>query len=54
MDLEEMIDNIQDKESRRFDTKKLQIATDQSTHEKDFAELAFMSVKRLALSISRP
>jgi uncharacterized protein (DUF2252 family) len=43
MDLEEIINNTQDKEIKRFYTKKLQKATEQSAHEKEFAELAFMS-----------
>lgn len=43
MDLEEIIEAIQDKESKRFYTKKLQKATKQRAHEKEFAELAFMA-----------
>jgi len=43
LDLIEIIENIQDKEGRRFYTKKLQQATDQSAHEKEFARLAYVS-----------
>ena len=40
-DLETIIGNIPDKENRRFYTKKLSKATEQSAHEKEFAKLAF-------------
>ncbi len=40
-DLEQVIDNIEDKESKRFYTKKLTGATEQSAHEKEFAKLTF-------------
>ncbi len=43
LDLNEIIDNIQNKQNKRFYTKKLQQATDQSAHEKEFAKLAFVS-----------
>ena len=43
MNLEEIINNTPDKEIKRFYTRKLQKATEQSAHEKEFAELAFMS-----------
>ena len=42
LDLNEIINNIQDKEHKRFYTKKLQRATDKSAHEKEFAKLAFI------------
>jgi uncharacterized protein (DUF2252 family) len=41
MDLNQIIDQMQDKESKRFYTKKLEKATAQSAHEKEFARLAF-------------
>jgi uncharacterized protein (DUF2252 family) len=41
LDLDEIIDNLQDKQSKRFYTKKLEKATAQSAHEKEFAKLAF-------------
>lgn len=41
MDLEEIIENIPDKQSRRFYTRKLEKATAQSAHEKEFAKLAY-------------
>jgi uncharacterized protein (DUF2252 family) len=40
-DIETVINNIADKESRRFYTKKLSKATEQSAHEKEFAKLTF-------------
>jgi uncharacterized protein (DUF2252 family) len=40
-DLEEIINNLQDKDNRRFYTKKLSKATEQSAHEKEFAKLTF-------------
>jgi uncharacterized protein (DUF2252 family) len=40
-DLNTIIENIQDKENRRFYTKKLTSATEQSAHEKEFAKLTF-------------
>ena len=40
-DLEHVIDTIQDKETKRFYTKKLSKATEQSAHEKEFARLTF-------------
>jgi len=41
MDLNQIIEDIQDKQSKRFYTKKLEKATAQSAHEKEFAKLAF-------------
>jgi uncharacterized protein (DUF2252 family) len=41
LDLNEIIDQLQDKDSKRFYTKKLEKATAQSAHEKEFARLAF-------------
>jgi uncharacterized protein (DUF2252 family) len=46
LDLNEIIANMQNKKSRLFYTKKLQQATDQSAHEKEFAKLAFVSGDR--------
>jgi uncharacterized protein (DUF2252 family) len=46
MDLEEIIGNMRDKQSRRFYTKRLAKATSQSAHEKEFAKLAFTSGDR--------
>ena len=43
LDLNEIIANIQNKQHKLFYTKKLQKATDQSGHEKEFAKLAFVS-----------
>jgi len=43
LDLNEIIANIQNKQNRNFYTKKLQQATDKSSHEKEFAKLAFVS-----------
>ena len=43
LDLNEIIENIQNKQNKRFYTKKLQSATDKSAHEKEFAKLAFVS-----------
>ncbi len=40
-DLETVIENMPDKENKRFYTKKLAKATEQSAHEKEFARLAF-------------
>src|SRR5512139_665248 len=40
-DLEAVIKNIDDKETRRFYTKRLSKATEQSAHEKEFAKLTF-------------
>ena len=40
-DLDTVIGNIEDKETRRFYTKKLSKATEQSAHEKEFAKLTF-------------
>jgi len=40
-DLERVIDTIQDKETKRFYTKRLSKATEQSAHEKEFAKLTF-------------
>ncbi len=40
-DLESVIENIQDKETRRFYTKRLSKATEQSAHEKEFAKLTY-------------
>jgi uncharacterized protein (DUF2252 family) len=45
LDLEEIIANIQNKQNKRFYTKKLQQATDETAHEKEFAKLAFASGK---------
>jgi uncharacterized protein (DUF2252 family) len=41
LDLNEIIDQMQDKQGKRFYTKKLEKATAQSAHEKEFAKLAF-------------
>jgi uncharacterized protein (DUF2252 family) len=41
LNLNEIIDNIQNKEQKRFYTKKLEKATVQSAHEKEFAKLAY-------------
>lgn len=41
LDLNEIIDNMKDKQSKRFYTEKLEKATAQSAHEKEFAKLAF-------------
>lgn len=41
LDLNEIIDNMSDKQSKRFYTKKLAKATAQSAHEKEFAKLAY-------------
>lgn len=46
LDLNEIINNIQNKTNKRFYTKKLQRATDKSAHEKEFTKLAFMSGDR--------
>jgi len=43
MNMEEIIDNIQDTDIKRFYSKKLQKAIGQSAHEKEFAELAYIS-----------
>ena len=43
INLEETINNMADKQLRRFYTKKLQAATKQGAHEKEFAKLAFAS-----------
>jgi uncharacterized protein (DUF2252 family) len=43
MDLNEILDNFEDRDAKRFYAKKLQKATEQSAHEKEFAELAFIS-----------
>jgi len=43
LDLNEVIANMQNKQNKRFCTKKLQRATDQSAHEKEFAKLAFVA-----------
>jgi uncharacterized protein (DUF2252 family) len=40
-DLEQVIGTIQDKETKRFYTKRLAKATEQSAHEKEFAKLTF-------------
>jgi uncharacterized protein (DUF2252 family) len=40
-DLEQIIDNLSDKENKRFYAKKLAKATEQSAHEKEFAKLTF-------------
>ena len=40
-DLETIIENMPDKENKRFYTKKLSRATEQSAHEKEFAKLTF-------------
>lgn len=41
IDLQQVIDSMQDKQSNRFYTKKLLSATEDSAHEKEFAKLAF-------------
>jgi len=46
LDLNEIIANIENKQAKRFYTKKLQQATDKSAHEKEFAKLAFVSGDR--------
>jgi uncharacterized protein (DUF2252 family) len=46
MDFNEIVANMRDKETRRFYTKRLKKATDQSAHEKEFAKLAFISGDR--------
>jgi uncharacterized protein (DUF2252 family) len=43
LDLEEIIANTQDKDVKRFYTKKLEKANDQSAHVKEYAKLAFVS-----------
>lgn len=43
LDLNEIIANMQNKQNKRFYTKKLQQATDKSAHEKEFAKLAFVT-----------
>jgi uncharacterized protein (DUF2252 family) len=43
LDLDEVIANIMSKLGRLFYTKKLQQATDETVHEKEFAKMAFMS-----------
>jgi uncharacterized protein (DUF2252 family) len=43
LDLNQIIANIQNKESRQFYTRKLQQSTDRGAHEKEFAKLAFVS-----------
>ena len=40
-DLETIIENMADKEIKRFYSKKLAKATEQSAHEKEFAKLTF-------------
>jgi uncharacterized protein (DUF2252 family) len=46
LDLNEIINNIRDKDQKRFYTKKLDKATAQSAHEKEFAKLAFTAGDR--------
>jgi uncharacterized protein (DUF2252 family) len=46
IDLEEIIHNMADQQLRRFYTKKLEAASAQSAHEKEFAKLAFASGER--------
>jgi uncharacterized protein (DUF2252 family) len=46
LDMNEIIANMQNKKSKAFYTKKLQQATDESAHEKEFAKLAFISGDR--------
>jgi uncharacterized protein (DUF2252 family) len=41
MDLNQIISGLEDKESKRFYTKKLQKETERSAHEKEFAKLTF-------------
>lgn len=43
INMEEIINSMQDKEMKRFYTKKLAKATEQSAHEKEFAKLAYTS-----------
>ena len=43
LDLNKIIANMRNKQNSRFYTKKLQQATDQSAHEKEFAKLALVS-----------
>lgn len=43
INMEEVIDSMQDKEMKRFYTKKLAKATEQSAHEKEFTKLAYTS-----------
>ena len=43
MDLAEIIANMEDKDSKRFYTRKLDKASDQSANEKEFTKLAFIS-----------
>ncbi len=43
MDLEQIIANIKDKESKRFYTTKLAKETEQSAHEKEFAKMTFVA-----------
>jgi len=43
LDLNEIIANMQNKQNKRFYTKKLQQATEETAHEKEFAKLAYMS-----------
>ncbi len=42
LDMNEIIASMQDKQHKRFYTKKLEQATDESAHEKEFAKLAFL------------
>ena len=46
LDLDEIINSIQDKQNRRFYTRKLEKAAGQSAHEKEFAKLAYTSGDR--------
>jgi uncharacterized protein (DUF2252 family) len=43
MDLTEIIENMKDPQVKRFYTKKLEKATEQSAHEKEFARLAYVA-----------
>lgn len=43
LDLNDIIANIQNKETKRYYSKKLQQATDETAHEKEFAKLAFVA-----------
>ena len=54
LDLDEIINSIQDKQNKRFYTRKLEKAAGQSAHEKEFAKLAFTSGRQTADHRSPP
>ena len=53
MDLEQIIANMADKASKRFYSRKLARATDQSAHEKEFAKLAYTAGEKPQI-VDRP